>query len=158
LREGGAGEKIRPLCFSADSATIFSVSGAFEAAVYAVSTGRILSRYRTSSWLTAASFLSSRLVAAAGAEGLVLYGDQKEPALLTRGAAEGTGASADGTLVCSGDRAGVLTCFIGEPAVALGARPESREDEQTPSITASTSSRTLAVEVVGYSVLAGLAI
>jgi|GEM_PF-5554837 len=106
------------VALSSDGKRLFAPSGTFKACLWDLSKGTLLAEYRTGSWLTAARFLSANVVAAAGSDGLVLYEKPGEPSqnlAYSPGrfapSVEGLAVSADGTVICSGDRDGIIACF-----------------------------------------------
>ena len=107
-----AGESsVDALAFSPDGGELFGDTKSFEAGAIDVATGRVLRGYPISSWLEAARYLGPDLVAATGAHGLSLLARDGSATLLDSTLGEGLGVSADGTLVCAGDRHDRIACF-----------------------------------------------
>ena len=118
----GEGTGSKAIAFSADGTRLFAASGTFKACLWDLSKGALLAEYRTGSWLTSVRFLSANVVAAAGSDGLVLYEKPGEPSqnlAYSPGrfapSVEGLAVSADGAVICSGDRDGIVACFAKGP-------------------------------------------
>ena len=106
------------LAFSRDGSLLFVNNERFGVRVVQASDGASVREHQAGPWVSAASGLRRGWFAAAGSEGLVIYpNDSQERTKLKMGkqgpssSCEGLAVSADGTLLCAGDRQGRVVCY-----------------------------------------------
>jgi hypothetical protein len=102
------------LAFSRDGAHLFVNNDTFGARVLSSVDGAVIRQHRAGPWISSASDLGGGWFAAAGSEGLLIYGDGEDGRKVEwdrASSCEGLDATADGTLLCAGDRDGRVACF-----------------------------------------------
>jgi hypothetical protein len=98
--------------FSPDGSRAFVVPRYFVAGELILAEGLIRGETRISSWLTDSKYLTDVLVAATGANGLVLYDVQRSAQRVLDGdTGEGLGVREDKAVICAAGRRGRLVCF-----------------------------------------------
>jgi hypothetical protein len=127
---GVATGRVSALGFSPDGKELFGEFKSFDAGAIDIEKRAVIRHYEISSWLTSVRYLSRTLVAATGAHGFALFpADSSAPQPLNDGnggAFEGLGASADGSLVCGGDRSGRIACFASRALSPSTYKPAAR--------------------------------
>ena len=124
---------VTALEFSPNGKQLFAEVASFTGGVVDVEQGTLDRSYHLSSWIQAARFVSPKLVAATGAHGLALLDADGLIKSLLEETAEGLAVSPDGTLVCSGDRDGKLSCFSSKKLAPSAWRTLGPGTDTTPS-------------------------
>lgn len=109
--------RVTAMSFSPDGSMVFANAGIFEAGILDVAGATWKRNYRVGSWVSESVWVRADLVAGAGSDGISLFpvdgGDTLvlEVPGIEYPTMEAVGASADGSLFCTGERDGTVGCW-----------------------------------------------
>jgi len=117
--------RVTALSFSPDGTEVFGAIGQHGPAAVNTKTGKVLRQYAKGRWLSTTRYVTRQLVVGAGYDGLSLFpagsGKTQVMPLPEEGSTmEGVNASADGSMICGGDRSGRVACFSNRPLKPTG--------------------------------------
>ncbi len=161
LRELGAGRltllhqgqrRATGLAFSRDGGRLFVNNDTFGARVLSLPDGTVIRQHRAGPWISSASDVGGGWFAAAGSEGLLIYGDGENGRKVEwdqSSSCEGLDAAEDGTLLCAGDRDGRVACFTTRALSASTYRAVDPQGPREPSTATPLQARGRIAERVG---------
>lgn len=122
ILEQSSDRRATGLSFSRDGKLLFVNNEVFGVRVYDTLSGTVDRRHRVGPWVSSSSDLGDGWFAAAGSDGIVIFGPNAERGqkldagqLGPTTSCEGLDVSRDGTLLCTGDRRGRVACFTTKP-------------------------------------------
>lgn len=114
--------RVTAMSYSPDGTFVFANAGTFEAGIFDVATASWKRNYTVGSWVSSSVWLTPKLVAGAGSDGVSLFsfdrggtGHLELPGFEYQPTMEGIGASKDGSFFCAGTRGGLVACWSNRP-------------------------------------------